>query len=406
MPKINSVQTHLLRVLSLIYRHERISRTKLAANTGYSSFLISKLTERLLKDDFIHEMGAGESSGGRPPTLLSINPGIGHLVGVHMGTINLRLAVTDMCGRVLAYKIEKSLVDKGPDDALNHLLEAIFDLLKEAKISRHKLSGVGMGISGLLDRARGITLSWPKVSSWANVPVRSFLEDNLGTFVEVDDTPRTMALAEKRYGTARNSEEFVYLTFGAGIGAALFLHGKLYAGQGGFAGEFGHTTIDEHGPLCSCGNRGCVEALVSASIIIRQAEEGLAMDLSPQLRLITQQNGGRVTLEGIARAAEANDRFCLGLLLETGVRVGIGIVSLVNLLNPELIVLGGGLPKAAGKWLLPSINRVVQERAMQGPASQVSIVLSDLTEVDWARGAALLASESALRRALVKAYGS
>jgi N-acetylglucosamine repressor len=406
MPKINSVQTHLLRVLSLVYRHESISRTRLATSTGYSSFLISKLTERLLKGDFIREMGAGESSGGRPPTLLSINPGIGHLVGVHMGTINLRLAVTDMCGRVLAHKIEKSLVDKGPDEALNHLLETIFDLLKAARISRHKLSGVGMGISGLLDRERGITLSWPKVPSWANVPVRSFLEDNLGTFVEVDDTPRTMALAEKRYGKARNSEEFVYLTFGAGIGAALFLHGKLYAGQGGFAGEFGHTTIDEHGPLCSCGNRGCVEALVSASIIIRQAEEGLAMDLSPQLRLITQQNGGRVTLEGISSAAQANDRFCLGLLLETGVRVGTGIVSLVNLLNPELIVLGGGLPKAAGKWLLPSINRVVQERAMQGPSSQVSIVLSDLTEVDWARGAALLVSENALRSALLKAVGS
>lgn len=404
MPKIKSVPKHLLRVLHLIYREEKISRTELAAGTGYSNFLISKLTERLIQDHFIREDGVGGSSGGRPPALLSINPDIGSLVGIHLGTINLRVVVTDMRGNILGYRVEESLVDQGPGSALDHLLGIVLDLLKDASISRHKLSGIGMGISGFLDRERGITLSWPKVPSWANVPVRSFLQENLGTLVEVDDTPRTMALAEKQYGKAQHTDEFVYLTLGAGIGAALFLHGKLYAGKGGFAGEFGHTTIDERGALCSCGNRGCVEALVSASTIIRQAEEALATKLSPQLHLITQQNSGRVTLEAIAKAAEANDRFCLGLLLQTGVQVGTGIVSLINLLNPELIVLGGGLPKAAGKWLLPSINRVVEERAMQGPASQVSVVLSDLSDVDWARGAALLVSESALRKALLKAY--
>lgn len=405
MPKINSTQRHLSRVLSLINKHERISRTELTAVTGYSAFLTSKLTERLLKNGLVREVGAGESSGGRPPTLLSINPNIARLVGVHMGTINLRLVLTDMCGQVLAYKIERSLVDKGPDIALNHMLEVTLDLLRNAKISRDEVSGIGMGISGFLDRERGITLSWPKVPSWSNVAVRSFLQDNLRTVAELDDTPRTMALAEKRYGKAKKSDEFVYLTLGAGIGAALFLHGKLYAGRGGFAGEFGHTTIDEQGPLCSCGNRGCVETLVSASTLIRQAEEAIATERSPQLQLFTQQNGSRVTIEAIARAAEVNDRFCLGLLLETGVRIGTGIVNLVNLLNPELIVLGGGLAKAAGRWLLPPINRMVQERAMQGPASQVSIALSDLTEVDWARGAALLVSEDALAQVLLKVHG-
>jgi N-acetylglucosamine repressor len=406
MPKIKSLQKHLGRTLHLIYKQERASRAELALNTGYSTFLISKVTERLLKDNFIQETGPGESSGGRPPTLLSINPNIARLVGIHLGTINLRVVVTNMVGSVLTHRIERSYVDQGPDQALNHLVKVVLGALNEAKLNRHSLSGIGMGISGFLDRKRGVTLSWPKVPSWTNVPVKDFIQQHLGTLVELDDTPRTMALAEKSYGKAQTSDEFVYLTLGAGIGAALFLHGKLYAGKGGFAGEFGHITIDEHGELCSCGNRGCVETLVSASAVIRQAEEALASKLSPQLYLITQENGGSITLEAVARAAEANDRFCLGLLLETGVQVGTGIVSLVNLLNPELIVLGGGLPKAVGKWLLPSINRVVQERAMQGPASQVSIVLSDLSEVDWARGAALLVSENALKNELVRVYGS
>lgn len=406
MPRIKATQKHLAKVLHLIYAQEQTSRAELTASTGYSNFLISKLTERLLKDNFIQEDGTGISSGGRRPTLLSVNPNVARLLGIHMGTINLRVVVTDMRGRVLAHMIQRSLVDQGPNCALNQLMETILNLSREVKISPSEFSGVGIGISGVQDRDRGITLSWPKVPSWTNVPVRSFLQDRLGVSVEIDDTPRTMALAERRYGKAQKCEEFIYVTLGAGIGAAIFLHGKLYTGKGGFAGEFGHTTIDGHGPLCSCGNRGCVEALASASTIIRRVEDALASKLCLQVQRITQENGGQVTLEAIARAAEANDRFCLGLLLETGVQVGTGIAGLVNLLNPELIILGGGLSKAVGKWLLPSINRMVQERAMQGPVSQVSIVLSDLTEVDWARGAALLASENALKMKLLKVYGS
>ena len=243
-----------------------------------------------------------------------------------MGTINLRVVITDMCGTVLASKVGESLVGRGPDFALDHLLEVVVDLLHEARKSQHELMGIGMGISGVQDRESGITLSWPKVPSWSNVPVRSFLQGNLGTNVVIDDTPRTMALAEKIYGKAQKNEEFLYLTLGAGIGAALFLRGKLYTGKGGFAGEIGHTVVNERGPLCSCGNRGCLEAFISAATIIREAEEALARNLSPNLDLIIQENGGSVTLEAIAKAAQDNDRFCLGLLSETATHIGIGIV--------------------------------------------------------------------------------
>ena len=206
---------------------------------------------------------------------------------------------------------------------------------------------------------------------------QEFLQDNLKALVEVEDISRTMALAERRLGKGRGANEFIYLALGAGTGSALFFGGRLYTGKEGFAGEFGHTTIDEKGPLCSCGNPGCVEASVSASAIIQRAKEALTLGVSSQLQMVARENGGAVTLETIARAAEANDRFCLSLLSEIGLHIGTGVAGLINLLNPELVILGGGLPKAAGKWLLPSIKRMVQERALENPARHVSIELSE-----------------------------
>jgi predicted NBD/HSP70 family sugar kinase len=332
--------------------------------------------------------------------MLSINPEIGRLVGVHMGTINLRVAVTDMSGNVLAHQIDRSLVQQAPEKSLARMLRVIMATAKAANVKKENISAIGLGIEGIMDRKGGVILSWPKVPSWINVPVRSFVQDNLNTLVEVEDTPRTMALAERRLGKGRGVNEFIYLTLGAGTGSALFFGGRLYTGKEGFAGEFGHTTIDEKGSLCSCGNRGCVEASVSASTIIQRAKEALALGVSSRLHRVVRENGGTVTLETIARAAEANDRFCLSLLTEVGLHIGTGVAGLINLLNPELVVLGGGLPKAAGKWLLPPIKRMVQERALENSAKNVSIELSDLDEIDWARGATFLVSEKAIHRIL------
>src|SRR5581483_6713183 len=400
MPKIRFLRSHLLRLLTLIYTHGRVSRGQLADYTGYSTFLVSKLAERLLKEELIVEVGAGVSSGGRPPTLLAINPDIGRLVGIHTGTTNLRAVRTNLGGDALRHRIDAGEVDHAPEVARQHMISVIQDLLRQARVKPERLSGIGIGIAGVLDRQKGITLSWPKVPSWTDVPVKSIVERSFKTLVEVDDTPRTMALAEKRFGKARNAKEFIYLALGAGTGAALFLNGQLYTGTGGFAGEFGHTTIDERGPLCSCGNRGCLEVMVSASTLIHRAEEALATGLSSQLYRITRENGGQLNLDSIAKAAEANDRFSLGLLSETSLHVATGVTSLINLLNPELIILGGGLIQGIGRWLLPSIQRLVQERAMPNPANQVSIELSDLSEIDWARGSTLLVSEKVLQRTL------
>ena len=396
MPKIRLPHAHALRILRLIYENNSISRSDLAQKTGYSAFLISKLCERLLRSGYISEIGSGDSTGGRRPTLLSVSPGLGRVIGIHLGTVNVRIALTDITGTPIESIKALSNASSGPDIAIPHLIELTENLLRKAGVKHGDLRGIGMGISGVLDRQTGTTLFWPKVPQWVNVPVRKLLEDHFHTRVEIEDTPRTMAFAERRIGVAQGARECIYLMIGAGTGSALFLNGQLYTGSGGFAGEFGHITVDENGPLCSCGNRGCLETLVSASTLIRKAQQGLSQGLSIRLWQLSGGDPEKVLVETIAQAARENDRFSIRLLTEAGTHLGTAMIGLINLLNPELIVIGGGLALAAGELLLPHVERVIRERALIRAVNKVSIQLSALQDVDWARGAALLAAEKVL----------
>lgn len=388
--------SRLLQLVKLIYNQGRLSRTDLVEQTGYSPFLVTKMCDELLAAGFIHETGPGNSTGGRPPTLLSINAELGRLVGLHIGTLYARITVTDLLGEVLLYRRIPSPAQTDPVSSLEHLVATVDACLEEAGVERNKLRGIGLGISGVLDRSTGTTLFWPKVPQWVNVPVKQIFQSHFQTAVEVEDTPRTMALAERRFGTAGQVSNFVYVSIGAGTGAALFLGGRMYTGTGGFAGEFGHITVDEQGPLCSCGNKGCLEATIAASALLRRAQNAVTQGLSTALWQLCGGEVSRVSVEMIAQAARQGDRFSQSLLKEAGSFLGLGIVSIVNLLNPSLITIGGGLALAAGEFLLPAARQVVQERAFERQATEARIELSQLTEAHWARGAALLVTDRAL----------
>ena len=398
MPKIRLPKQHGLRILQVIYDHGSISRSNIAQLTGYSNFLVSKVCDSLLLDNLIEETGSGNSTGGRRPTLLSIRAGLGRVVGVHLGTVNARVIVTDLAGNELAFVKAASRVKEGPETALNNLVGLINNTLVESGSEIGHIHGIGMGISGILDRSTGTTVSWPKVPSWMNIGVRDFLAKHFDAILGIEDTPRTMALAERRARLAEGTEEFIYVMLGAGIGSALFLNGGLYTGRDGFAGEFGHVTVDEDGPVCACGSRGCLETLVSASALIRRAEEAVAQGLSSYLWHIVQGNETRISVELIVEAANNGDRFCLRLLNEAATHLGKGIVALTHLLNPELLVLGGGLALAAGHIMLPTVLRIVSERALPRSASSVQIEVSSLADRDWARGASLLITQEILKK--------
>jgi predicted NBD/HSP70 family sugar kinase len=397
MPKLRFPHQHTLHILQLIRAQGTIARSEVAEKTGDSTFLISKICDELLEREFISEVGRGDSTGGRRPTLLSLKAGLGRLIGVHLGTVNVRIVMTDFSGNVIAYSHGLSHAEDGPEVAIPNLVKLIDQMLEQQRLGYSDLDGIGIGISVVLDPS-GVVLYWPKLSRWANVPVKKLIEERYKTLVVLEDTPRTAALAEYHLGGANGSRSFVYIAIGAGTGAAIFLNGSLYKGVGGFAGELGHITVSERGPVCSCGNRGCLETMVSASELIRRARQGVAKGLSNALTRLTQGSLDNLSVEMLAEAAREGDRFAVRLLTDTSGYIGRAIVSLVNLLNPELIVIGGGIASAAGELLLPEIERVVRETAMIHSAKQVELRLSRLDEKASALGATLLVAEEALER--------
>jgi N-acetylglucosamine repressor len=382
--------------MNVVYKERELSRTDLVDRTKYSAFLVSKMCDELLAAGLIRETGLGNSTGGRPPTLLSINPEIGRVVGVHIGTFNTRIVVTDLAGGALAFRKVASHVEVGPEIALAGLISEVEATLAEAGVELDQVRGIGIGISGVLERSTGTTLFWPKVPQWTNVPVKRRFAQRFRTAIEVEDTPRTMALAERRFGQGSQASEFVYISLGAGTGAALFLHDQLYTGADGFAGEFGHLMLDAQGPLCSCGNRGCLEATLSASALIRRAEAAVSQRLSTILWRLTGGDPAKTSVELIGQAAQEGDRFSRSLLREAGAFLGLGLVGIINLLNPSLIVIGGSLAIASGRFLLAPVEEAIRDRALVNQAAEVRVQLSELGEVDWARGAALLVINQAL----------
>lgn len=398
MPKMPLSPLHALHSLQVIRAEGSISRAHLAEKTGNSPFLISKICDKLLAASLVTEAGQGDSTGGRRPTLLSLKPGLGRLIGIHLGTVNVRIAMTDFNGELIDYTKDESRCNRGPEVAIQHLFGLVDKMLKKTGVSYSELNGIGIGVSGVVERSTGKVLFWPKLPLWMDVPVRQMFEERYKTVVDLEDTSRTQAFGEYRLGGVNSAKHFIYIAVGAGIGAALFLNGQLYSGAAGFAGEFGHMSISETGPLCSCGNRGCLETIVSAAALIRKARQGIAGGLSNTLMKLSQGNSENVSVEMLAQAACQGDRFCLRLLSETGTHLGRSMVGLINLLNPELIVIGGGVASAIGELILPEIERAVRERAMIQGENQVKIRISKLQERDWAVGATLLVVESALAK--------
>jgi predicted NBD/HSP70 family sugar kinase len=393
---------HTLDILQLVRSEGSISRAHLAEKTGTSPFLVSKTCDKLLAAGFVTEAGQGDSTGGRRPTLLSLKPGLGRLIGVHLGTVNVRIAMTDFSGDLIEYIKDESRANQGPEVAMQHLIDLLDQMLTKTGVSYSELNGIGVGVSGVVERSTGTTLFWPKLPLWVNVPVRKILEDRYKTIVEVEDTSRTQAFSEYRLGGVDSAKHFIYIAVGAGIGAALFFNGNLYSGAAGFAGEFGHISVSEAGPMCSCGNRGCLETVVSASALIRKARHGLAAGLSNTLMQMSQGDSSRLSVEMLAEAARKGDRFTLRLLSETGTHLGRSLVGLINLLNPELIVIGGGVASAIGELILPEIERAVRDRAMIQGENRVQIRISKLQERDWALGATLLVVEKALAQSFLQ----
>ncbi len=376
----------------LIFARGQISRAGLAQELDLVPSYVSLIVRKLLTSGLVCERGVAPSSGGRPGRLLQINPELAHLIGIDIGTVNCRIAVTDFLGNVLAFKRFRSQADEGPEPLLRLIHHEIQGYRREFP----GIMALAVAQSGVIERATGTLLFWPKVGGWHDVPLKAILEREHGLPTIVEDSARTMAVAEQTFGQGRGLANFVHVLVGTGIGSTIFIDGELYIGSSGLAGELGHTTIDENGPLCSCGNRGCLEVYSSGWAIIKRVRAALSDGTASTLSKTVVEHPEELSVELIVSAGKSGDRLSQTVVSEAGTHLGTALAGLVNLLNPEKIILGGAVAQAGGEMLLDPLLYFLRGRAFQRSVSATDVVISQLDDKASALGAVVMLAKDLL----------
>jgi predicted NBD/HSP70 family sugar kinase len=382
-------------ILSLIHSRVALSRAELVKLTGLSAGLISAIVRRLITNGQVVESGLEPSKLGRRRVALKLSPGTSYTIGVEIGTFFLRVVVNDVAGNVCHRGEARTLLSEGFASVMGRCYKLIDEAISAAGIGKDSLVGIGIAHSGVVDSNRGLVLSFPRpgqMAEWRNVPLRDMVGERYKVPCIVEDSVRMAALAERQIGAATDLSDFVYIRIGMGIGACIFIDGEPYRGAGGSAGEFGHMTVDENGPLCFCGNNGCLSALASCSAIIQAVSSALGKGVQSRIQEVAEHQLDRIHIEMILQAAFENDSLAFRVLNDAAVHIGVGLADVVNLLNPSVVIFSGPLFQTEPQFMVDAIHRIVRQRALEKAANEVKLIVSALGADAAALGAARFAA--------------
>jgi N-acetylglucosamine repressor len=390
-------------ILNALRDKGRLSRVELSQASKLSIATTKRLVDELMAEGLVMEGAAEEHSGrGRKPTHLMLDGRHGYAIGISIEPRALELRAIDFAGSGL-FQQRLDPGTAGREALMTLAAESLRDAIAACTTAgRGPLLGVGAGIAGLVNTREGIVLGCPGLPGWENVDFGAFLREVSGVDGVVDDAVRCMALAEKRYGAARDVDTFLFVYIGSGVGAGIVLDNRIYRGVHGVSGEFGHITIRENGPVCNCGNRGCLEALVSTSAIIARVREALAANVYSALRADADADAERaLTLAMVCSAAMAGDKLANMVIAEAEENIGIGVANLINVFDPGNVILAGEVILSFEKLILEGTQRIVGRRALHSIAHRTAIKRSAFDADTAALGAATLVIERALQNEIL-----
>ncbi|MBV9604471.1 MAG: ROK family transcriptional regulator, partial [Solirubrobacterales bacterium] len=373
-------QMNRLRIIEALYRRPASSRADLARETMLSRATVSTLIEELVRAGLVEENAAapagvaGETGVGRPPVLLSLVSGAAFAVGLDFGHQHIRVALCDLSGEPIVDDYSLAQVDHAPIESLDLAHELVRDALRRADVAPERLLGVGMGLAAPINAATGSLEANGILPGWRGIRPAAEMEARLGIPVALDNDANLGALGEKAFGAARGVDHLVYIRLSAGIGAGLIFDGHPYHGFGGVAGEIGHVLSDPSGPICRCGNRGCLEAVASPVAVAGLLERSL---------------GAPITVPRLLELVAEGDRGARRAVADAGEAVGRAVSMLVNLVNPELVVVGGDLAQA-GEVLLDPMTAAIERHSVAPAAAAVRIIPGTLGARAEVLGAAAL----------------
>jgi glucokinase len=299
------------------------------------------------------------------------------VLAVDVGGTKTIIAEVLPTGKIISRKYYLTLANEGARAVINRLSSHINRSVAQSRLENTELTGIGIAVAGILDTKKGIVTTSPNLPGWHNVRLRDVIAARSGLATYLINDASAAALGEHRFGAGRGFDNLLYLTASTGIGGGIVINGELYSGTNGCAGEFGHMTIVANGPQCHCGNFGCLEALASGWAIAKQAVTRINQGESSSITGLIDDRLENITTETVATAARQGDHLAGEIIAKAADYLGVGLANLVNIFNPELIVIGGGLSKM-GKILLNPARRVVKDRAFRLPAKSVRIVRARL----------------------------
>jgi glucokinase-like ROK family protein len=371
-----------------------ISRARLIEALNSSRGKISVEVARLIEKGLLAEKGLAQSDGGRRSSLLGIPPSAGLIAAVDIGATSIDVALTTLGSELLARRGEPADVRDGPLPTLDRVKFLLSELLDEQAANARDVLAIGVGVPGPVEQASGLLTVPPIMPGWDRFPIREAFAGEYAAPVFVDNDVNVMALGEHWGGVAKGVDDMMFVKIGTGIGSGIIIGGHLHRGTQGCAGDFGHICVDPDGPLCSCGNAGCLEALAAAPAIVLQAERCAREGESPLLMALLREKG-ELTMKDVGEAARRGDYCALTIIRKSGRLIGQTLASAVNVLNPSMIVIGGGVSRV-GNALLAEVRSAVYQRSLPLATRNLPIVMSELDDVAGVVGASAMAAGEVL----------
>lgn len=370
-------------LLNLIRLHAPVSRTELKKLSGLSMGTIVGITTALIEQQLVVETGVAESTGGRKAGLLEIHPEGGYVIGIDLIEHGITGVLLNLHGDVIYAEVWPAMLRNNADQAVDVIASGVEAFIEHTEVARENILGLGCGVSGPVNAQTGVNVdSW--ILNWHNVELSNPLSERLNMPVFVDNAVNCLASYEKLYGHGQQSDNFLLITLGRGLGLATVIRNDLFRGAQGLGAEFGHIPFDVRGRQCECGNRGCLEAYIADHGICNTYRE-----LCSEPADIKAGEANPVAVSNLFRLAQQGDARACKTFELTGTYLGIGLATLVNLFNPECIILNGGEGHVSD-LLLEAMKEALKEHIFSQLGTNLELIIEQNTTLHWARGSGCL----------------
>ncbi len=365
---------NLVLILNTLRAESPLSRAALANITGLNKATVSSMVKELIQNNLVREIGADISSSdiGRPAINLEPEPEAGYIIGLEIGVDFISIITVNFAIEVVARRFESTARYFNQEAILNRVLFLLQESCEQVQKRQRPLFGIGVGVPGLVDVASGTLLFAPNLN-WSALPLRDMIRAKIDVPVFIANEANLAALGESYFGAGQACDSLLYVSSGVGLGGGIVLNGRLIEGASGFAGEVGHMTVEKDGLECNCGNKGCWETLASQRALFRRVSEAIQQGQPSWMAQMIQDDPSRMSIPLITEAARQKDPVALKALAETGEWLGVGIASLMNVINPQRVIFGGPL-WAVHEYLLPSIRETVAQRAWHWVQEGIQII--------------------------------